>query len=540
MKNTFIMVAAVLLSAISCSMQDEATYNIVPQPQVIKPSGNGQFDFNGAVTIIADENDPQMLRNAGFLAGYVETLLGTRPSVNGEGDGRIILAYAEKADDEAYELSIKENEICVKGGHAGVFYGIQTLRKAISDKGGVLPAATFKDWPAFRYRGAHLDVSRHFFTVEEVKTYLDMMALHNMNVFHWHLTDDQGWRVEISRYPELTAKGSIREKTLAGHVHDGEEKWDEHPYGEGFWYSKAQIQEVIDYAAERYIDIVPEIDLPGHMQAALATYPELGCTGGPYKVWPTWGVSDDVLCAGNPEVYEFLDNVFTEIVEMFPYEYVHIGGDECPKSRWEACPRCRKKIAELGLVTDEKSTAENKLQSHVMAHVVEFLKAKGRKAIGWDEVLEGGVGDDITVMSWRGEEGGIAAAKLGNDVVMTPYSHLYYDYNQCEDYMEREPYGRLGYGVVTLEKAYEYEPLPASLTKEEQKHILGLQANLWTEYVCSFAHAQYQVLPRWAALAENQWTHPSDKDYSRFLTRLSSLLRIYDKEGYNYATVAFE
>lgn len=540
MKNVFFLFLAMLL--MSCAGDNISVYNnVVPRPRSVEALNGAPFDCNGNITIVVDENDARMMKSAVFLADYLEKLVGARPEINGEGKA-IVLGLKELSDGkEAYEFVVKEDRVEIRGWYAGIFYGIQTLRKAVAGNDGVLPPVEIKDSPAFGYRGAHLDVSRHFFNVGEVKTYLDMMALHNMNRFHWHISDDQGWRVEIGRYPELTAKGSIRKKTLTGHVHDGTAKFDDRPYGEGFFYTKEQIKEVVEYARDRYIEIIPEIDLPGHMQAALATYPELGCTGGPYEVWTTWGVSDDVLCAGNPKVYEFLDNVFSEIVEMFPFEYVHIGGDECPKVRWQVCPRCQKKIAGLGYVSNEYATAENMLQAYVMSHVADFLKEKGRKSIGWDEVLEGGACGDITVMSWRGESGGIAAAKLGKDVIMTPYTHLYFDYNQCEDFLDREPYGRLGYGVVTLESVYGYEPLPASLSEDEQKHVIGLQANLWTEYVCSFEHVQYQVLPRWAALAENQWAHPAEKNYSEFLERLSSsLLKIYDAEEYNYSSIAYD
>lgn len=538
MRRVIVFFLVAIAVSASCSRRDASLYGIVPRPHVVESLCSAPFDCAGTVSIVVDDNDCRMMKNALFLAGFLEKVSGARPEINGRGK-EIVLKYDELAEgEEAYELLIKGDRVVIRGGHAGVFYGIQTLRKAVSANGGVLPAARISDWPAFGYRGAHLDVSRHFFDVDEVKAYLDMMALHNMNVFHWHLTDDQGWRIEIRKYPGLTSKGAVRKRTVSGHLFDEPRVWEEVPYGEGCFYTREQVMDIVAYASDRYIDIVPEIDLPGHMQAALATYPELGCTRGPYEVWPLWGVSDDVLCAGNPRVYGFLDDVFGEIVEMFPFEYIHIGGDECPKVRWEACPKCQAMISDLGLEGDGLSTAENKLQSYMMSHVVGFLKEKGRKAIGWDEVLEGGVSDGLTVMSWRGEDGGIAAAKLGHDVVMTPYTHLYFDYNQCEDYL-REPYGKLGYGVVTLEKVYGYNPFPESLDAQGRRHILGLQANLWTEYVRSMEQVQYQVLPRWAALSENQWYGPSDKDYASFLSRLGSLLEIYDMEGYNYSDIAF-
>ena len=374
--------------------------------------------------------------------------------------------------------------------------------------------------------------SRHFFSTDEVKKYIDMMSIHKMNTLHWHLTDDQGWRIEIRKYPRLTEVGSIRKGTVIrkewGH-------YDGIPYGG--YYTQEQIKDVIDYAAAQGITIIPEIDLPGHMLSALAAYPELGCTGGPYDVWGTWGIADDVLCAGNEETMVFLENVLAEVAGLFPSEYIHIGGDECPKVRWEKCPVCQAKIKELGLKDDGNFNAEHYLQSYVMERMEKFLATKGKKIIGWDEILEGTPGPDATVMSWRGSDGGIKASKMGHDVIMVPNSYFYFDYYQAPD-TENEPFGIGGY--VPIEKVYSYDPYTEITEPEAREHILGIQANLWTEYIASNAHLEYMVLPRQAALSEVQWCQPAVKDWDRFLSSLSHEAAMYDIMGYNYAKTVFQ
>ncbi|MDE6331948.1 MAG: family 20 glycosylhydrolase, partial [Muribaculaceae bacterium] len=324
--------------------------------------------------------------------------------------------------------------------------------------------------------------------------------------------------------------------TIIGHGGPDNNSFDSIPYGG--YYTQEQIRDIVDYASRRHITIVPEIDLPGHMQAALASYPELGCTGGPYEVWQRWGISDDVLCAGNDSIYAFIDDVLDEITELFPSEYIHIGGDECPKVRWEKCPKCQARIRQLGLRDNEHGTAEQQLQSHVMRHATEFLTERGRKVIGWDEILEGGITPDAIVMSWRGTEGGKAAAEAGHDAIMTPSQYLYFDFVQSDD-RESEPLGASWGDPVTVELVYSYEPVPENLTPEQAAHIIGVQANLWTEYVPTMRHAQYMELPRLGALAEVQWSNAA-KDYPAFLQRLKRLASIYDAEGYNYARHAFE
>ena len=386
------------------------------------------------------------------------------------------------------------------------------------------------DAPRFAYRGMHLDVARHFFSVDEVKRYIDVMAIHKLNTLHWHLTDDQGWRIEIKRYPELTAVGSIRKATV---VRKEWGTYDGTPYG-GF-YTQDEIRDVVKYAADRGVTVIPEIDLPGHMLAALTAYPELGCTGGPYEVWGRWGVADDVLCPGREKTFEFLEGVLTEVMELFPSEYIHIGGDECPKVRWEKCPRCQAKIRQLGLKDDGEHTAEHYLQSYVTDRIGKFLAQHGRRIIGWDEILEGRAPSDAVVMSWRGSEGGIAAAKLGHDVIMTPNSHFYFDYYQSLD-TDAEPFGIGGY--IPMEQVYSYDPAFPELTPEQQKHILGVQANLWTEYVLSDEHLEYMLLPRLAALSEVQWCLPETKDWNRFIGSFR-MDKIYSQLGYEFAKHIF-
>ena len=531
--------AVVGLFASCQSAQQEADYQIIPMPQEIVTASGNPFILKSSVKILYPEGNENMQRNAKFLADYLKTATGKDFVIEAgtEGENAIVLALGTESENpESYQLKVTGDGITITAPtEAGVFYGIQSLRKSLPVAIGAeiaLPAVEIKDAPRFAYRGAHFDTSRHFFTVDEVKTYIDMMALHNMNRFHWHITEDQGWRLEIKKYPKLTEIGSKRTETVIGR-NSGE--YDGKPYG-GF-YTQEEAKEIVAYAAERYITVIPEIDLPGHMQAALAAYPELGCTGGPYEVWRQWGVSEDVLCAGNDQVLKFLEDVYSELIEIFPSEYIHVGGDECPKVRWEKCPKCQARIKTEGLKADKNHTAEDRLQSYCMTRIEEFLNSKGRQIIGWDEILEGDVAPNATVMSWRGMEGGIKAAQLGHDVIMTPTSFCYFDYYQTADTKD-EPLGIGGY--VPIEKVYSLKPVPAVLTEEQSKHILGAQANLWTEYIHSSEHVEYMVLPRMAALAEVQWTQPEKKDFKDFTKRLARLMKFYQRDGFNYAKHVFD
>lgn len=525
---------------VACSPEREAAnYRVVPLPQEIVAGTEQPFVLEDGVKVLYPEGNDDMRRNAEFLAEYVQESTGKRLEVQA-GDAErnaIVLGLGLEAEKpEAYQLKVTAEGVFISAPTAaGVFYGIQTLRKSLPVVKGakvVLPSVVINDSPRFGYRGMMLDVSRHFFTVDSIKRYIDLLALHNINRFHWHLTDDQGWRIEIKRYPELIEKGSKRKETVIGH---NTGKYDGISYG-GF-YTQEEAKEVVAYAKERYITVIPEIDMPGHMQGALTAFPELGCTGGPYEVWTKWGVSEEVLCAGNDKTLEFIKGVLGELIEIFPSEYIHVGGDECPKVNWKKCPRCQAKIKALGLKTDKQHTAEERLQSYFIAQAEKFLNERGRQIIGWDEILEGGVAPHATIMAWRGVDKGVKAVEQQHDAIMVPTSYLYFDYYQAKD-REQEPMAIGGY--VPLEKVYGFDPVPAELTPEEARHIIGTQANLWTEYIPSFRQAEYMVLPRMDALSEVQWVEPEKKNFEDFLSRMPKMFEIYDLYEYNYARHLFD
>ncbi len=539
MKLSKFFIAALAVTSIACNNREavEADYEVVPLPESITLDAQTEaFKFGPDTRIVV--SDSAQAVNARLFAGYVKNLTGFEPEIVAEAPAKDFIRLSAdivNGNSDAYVITVNVDSIVVNGvTPAATFYGLQTLRKAIPGAGNyevMYPAGTIADSPRFAYRGAHFDTARHFFAPDSVKMFIDMIALHNINRMHWHLTEDQGWRLEIKGRPELTEIGSKRSGTVIGHT----EEYDTIPYGG--YYTADDVRDIVKYAADRHITIIPEIDLPGHMQAALASYPELGCTGGPYEVWRRWGISDDVLCAGNDSVYTFLDDVMDQVVELFPSEYIHIGGDECPKVRWQNCPKCQAKIKELGLKSDSKGTAEQKLQSYVMDHVAKHLATKGRKVIGWDEILEGGADTTTVIMSWRGTEGGIAAAKAGHDAIMTPYQYLYFDFRQSDD--PSEPIAASWGNPITVENVYSYEPIPSEFTPEEAGHIIGVQANLWCEYIPNYRQAEYMEMPRIGALSEVQWTK-GPKDYDAFFERLKRLTKIYDAEGYNYRKAYFE
>ena len=541
--NHALLAGALALACASCTAEKEANYQVIPLPQEVSLTQENPFKLNENVLIAYPENNALLQRNAEFLSEYIQQATNYAPKTKAIAAGEqvknaIVLGLDPSiANKEGYVLTTTPEGININGQtENGVFYGIQTLRKSIpaEAKGAtvLIPAGEIKDEPRFSYRGMHLDVGRHFFPKEFMKKYIDLLALHNMNTFHWHLTDDQGWRIEIKKYPKLTEIGSQRSRTVIGR---NTQEYDNTPYG-GF-FTQEEAKEIVKYAQERYITVIPEVDLPGHMLAALAAYPEMGCTGGPYEVCPRWGIFEDVLCIGNDQTMQFLEDVMNEIIEIFPSKYVHIGGDEAPRTRWEKCQKCQARIKTEGLKADKNHTAEDRLQSYCMTRIEEFLNSKGRQIIGWDEILEGDVAPNATVMSWRGMEGGIKAAQLGHDVIMTPTSFCYFDYYQTADTKD-EPLGIGGY--VPIEKVYSLKPVPAVLTEEQSKHILGAQANLWTEYIHSSEHVEYMVLPRMAALAEVQWTQPEKKDFKDFTKRLARLMKFYQRDGFNYAKHVFD
>lgn len=542
MKKWFIsmgMGCLLALAAACSSVQQSADYRVVPLPNEITLMEGKAFTLDNRVKILYPEGDADMQRNAGFLAGYVLESTGKTLAVEAGATGShaIVLRLGLQTENpEAYLLEVNEDQVTITGSSAaGVFYGIQTLRKSLpvaKDAQVVLPPVRVNDAPRFAYRGMMLDVCRHFFSLDSVKRYIDMLALHNINRFHWHLTDDQGWRIEIKKYPQLTQIGSQRKETVIGR---NSGKYDGIPYGG--YYTQEEAREIVAYAKDRYITVIPEFEMPGHMQGVLAAFPELGCTGGPYDVWTQWGVSEDVICAGNDKSLELIKDVLAELIEIFPSEYIHVGGDECPKTRWEKCPKCQAKIRQLGLKDDKEHTAEQRLQSYIITEAEKFLNAHGRKIIGWDEILEGGVAPNATVMAWRGAGEGVKAAKMRHDVIMVPTTYFYFDYYQT-NILDEEPLAIGGY--VPIEKVYSFEPYQKELTAEENKHIIGLQANLWTEYITSFRHVEYMVLPRMAALSEIQWTQPQFKDYGDFLERMPKMFDIYDIYGYNYARHLFD
>ena len=524
-----------MLASAAMAQGSRADYRVVPLPDRIDGIKSADFKLTNRCLIDYPIGNRDMERNAAMLSGYIEELAGMHLSIrpvnaaNNSG-GISLLLDSKMKSDEGYRITVTSRGVEIAGKTpAGVFYGIQTLRKAIpvgkTDQI-LLPAVQVASTPRFGYRGMHLDCVRHFFGVETVKRYIDIMALHGMNRLHWHLTDDQGWRVEIKKYPRLSEVGGWRDGTTLGHnspVNDGIR------YG-GF-YTQEQIRDIVRYAADRYITIIPEIDMPGHMVAALTAYPELGCTGGPYKVWGMWGVHDDILCVGKDGTLQFVRDVLDEVMQLFPGEYIHIGGDEAPRVRWQQCPLCQQRISDEGIQPVGRQSAEARLQGWFTAQVQHYLAQHGRRIIGWDELLDCGVDDSATIMSWTGAEPGARGALLGHDVIMTPVDPLYFDYYQTsKTWNEPTAFG----GCNTLRKVYDFEPVAPDLPEDKQSHILGAQANLWTEYVTCEPQIQYQVLPRMAALAEVQWLQPRNKNYQDFKARLPRLVEIYRHYGWTY------
>ena len=551
MKNTTILLAA-LTALFACSSPEEqktaGTLDVVPHPNEVTVA-EGSFNAAGASVYYGEDLDE---RSKAVVEKFANKLF-----LISEGEGQLISGTSEKGfvfqmdnslAHEEYTIDINSDKVTVKAsGLNGFNYAIQTLKQMLpveifgtapaADKDWNLPCVSIKDKPRFAYRGLHMDVSRHFFDMDEVKKYLDIMEVHKLNTLHWHLTDDQGWRLEIKKYPRLTEVGSIRNKTIIGHIFESNE-FDHTRYGEGCYFTQEQVKEILEYAASKGITVIPEIDLPGHMLAALAAYPELGCTGGPYEVWGMWGIADDVLCVGKEHTMQFLEDVLTEVCELFPAEYVHIGGDECPKVRWEACPHCQAKIAELGLKDDGKNTAEHYLQNHIMSHMEKYLNDHGRKMIGWDEILEGSATKTSTVMVWRDQQHGITALRRGNEIILTPRHYCYFDYCQTSQ-PESEPLC-VRHRYLSMRQMYRLDPFDRVML-HEQERVLGVQANLWTEYIADFKQVQHMLLPRLAALAEIAWAYDRKEPYEAFAKRAKALLPdFYGNHGLHYAPYFFE
>jgi hexosaminidase len=517
-----LLIAPILLSA---------QVNIIPQPVEVKmPATAGSFTITARTPIILEGSGLE--NSAAFLNDYLQMVYGFKLKVQKNASAGGIRLNYERMDHPipgAYNLEVRKDAILINGDNAnGVFYGMQSLIQLLPVDQHVslpVPFVSIKDYPRFSYRGLHLDVGRHFFPVEFVKKYIDYIALHKMNTFHWHLTEDQGWRIEIKKYPKLTSVGGYRDGTIIGR-YPGKGN-DNTRYG-GF-YTQAQVKEVVAYAAKRYIDVIPEIEMPGHSSAALTAYPNLGCTGGPYKVQQTWGVFKDVFCAGNDTVYKFLEDVLDEVIPLFPAKYVHIGGDECPKDSWKTCPKCQKRIK------DHNLKDEHELQSYFVQRMEKYINKKGKIMIGWDEILEGGLAPNAVVMSWRGEAGGIEAAKQNHDVIMTPGSHVYLDHSQTKN----EDSVTIG-GHTTVQKTYSYEPVPKELNAEQAKHVLGAQGNVWTEYMKYPSKVEYMIFPRLSALSEVLWSPKEKRDWNDFEKRLQMQFKRYEIWKANYSKAYFD
>ncbi len=537
MKTILIVMFASLHLAVSAQVM--ADFNVVPMPQKCVQQKGDPFDLS-SLKAVCYVGDADMQRNARFLASFLSATLQREVPVSAEKvKGPVVWLKTNKkmSEPEGYRISVDAKGIAIEGAAAaGVFHGIQTLRKALPVGGGegvLVPPVVVDDAPRFAYRGMHLDVARHFYGVDNVKQYIDMLALHHINVFHFHLTDDQGWRIEIKKYPRLTEVGAWRSRTVVGR-NTGLYDWKRY----GGFYTQDDIREIVRYAAERFITVIPEIDMPGHMEAALAAYPELGCTHGPYEVEANWGVFDDILCAGREGTFAFVEDVLDELMELFPSTYIHIGGDEAPRTRWKTCADCQKRIKDEGLVQKGKQTPEDRLQGYFMKRVERYLNSKGRKAIGWDELLDCDVEPSTTIMSWRGAEGGVSASQKGHDVIMVPTSWLYFDYYQTKEDEWSKPL--LIGGYVPLEKVYSFEPVPDSLPEVARNHVIGVQANLWTEYAYAWELVEYQVLPRMGALSELQWVQPSKKDYDDYKRRQKNLNILYGHLGWKYCQAEFK
>lgn len=539
MKSSLFTILAIVFFYSGCktgSSKNENIYAIIPAPVSIKEM-TGKFVFNEKSKIIVTPLNNETRLAADYLALLINNPSGLKIPVT-EGTkvtrGSAFMSLDTSVTNiESYVLSVNPGKVTMKARTAaGIFYAVQTIRQLlpaeverdslIKNINMVVPSCEISDEPRFTYRGMHLDVGRHMFPVEYIKRYIDMIALHKMNTFHWHLTEDQGWRIEIKKYPKLTEVGAFRKETLTGHAGKRPPVFDGKPYG-GF-YTQDEVREIVAYAKSKFITVIPEIEMPGHSLAALTAYPVLSCTGGPFEVGKTWGVFDDVYCAGKEETFKFLEDVLTEISELFPGKYIHIGGDECPKSRWQRCPLCQKRIKDEGL-KDEKE-----LQSYFIRRIEKFLISKEKRLIGWDEILEGGLAPEATVMSWRGTAGGIEAAKQGHDVIMSPNKYVYLDYYQCEP--DDQPLANGGY--LPLELVYSFDPQFDELNAGEQKHILGLQGNVWSEYLNTPQYMEYMAYPRMFAISETGWTPASKKDFEDFLARFEVQRKRYDIIGINY------
>lgn len=530
MKKWIWIWAAAALVGCGRHLERVGSVDIVPEPSDVRV-GEGVFSLTRRTEIRLSDGDSSLARAAGFFGELAGKSLGRPLAVvrgGGQESGAICVALGD-LPAEAYVLSVRSDRIDLTGGSpAGVFYGFQTLRQMLPEsalrgekaRAIDLPVVEIRDEPRIGYRALLLDVGRHFFGPEEVKSVIDLMAMHKLNRLQWHLTEDQGWRIEIRKYPELTRRGAWRDRSDLRPAEDGRPEKDPQPYGG--YYTRQQVREIVRYAADRFIEIVPEIEMPGHAMAALASYPWLGCLGEGYEVPSLWGVKEDVYCAGKDSTFVFLEDVLTEVTDLFPYGLVHIGGDECPKARWKECPRCQRRMRDEGLGSEEE------LQSYFVRRIERFLASRNRRMVGWDEIRQGGLSETAIVLSRKREQGLRSALENGNDVIMTPYLNCYFDYYQGSRETEPLAFG----GFLPLRTAYDLDPFEG-LNAEQSRRILGVQCNLWTEFVATLDHAEYMLLPRLAAFAERAWTG-GEGNYPDFLRRLESFSRLYDAQGYEY------
>lgn len=530
-KHLLILLVIALFT--NCREKVPVAINIIPTPLSVK-AGNDWIQLEKEVTIVASSDDEKNV--AQLLQEFLQTK-NIKSTISNSASSASSITLSTSVTDslgnEGYQLSIDKEGVKISASSgAGLFYGVQSLFQLFPASGETeLPYVAIADQPRFIWRGLHLDVGRHFFPLAFVKKYIDLMSHYKLNTFHWHLTEDQGWRIEIKKYPKLQEMAAYRKETVIGRA-TTRTRNEPHEYDKtrhGGYYTQEEVKEVVAYAAQRYITVVPEIEMPGHALAALAAYPELGCTGGPYETATTWGVFNEVFCAGKESTFVFLQDVLDEVIPLFPGKYIHIGGDECPKEGWKKCPLCQKRMK------NEKLKDEHELQSYFVQRMEKYINSKGKSIIGWDEILEGGLAPNATVMSWRGEEGGIAAAQQNHDVIMTPSKWLYFDYMQ--DSSASEPLAVKVY--VPVKTVYDYDPLPPQLTPGQAKHIIGTQANVWTEYMKTGDEVEYKVYPRAIALAEVAWSSIANKNYDDFIKRLNANQSLLDGWKVNYAKHVF-
>ena len=508
--------------------------NVIPLPQQVTPAADkAPFVFDNATTICYPQGNEKLARTAQFLASYIQEVTGITPKLTTEVGTHCIQLLLDETvtEPEGYQLEVNAEGITLKGAsEAGIFYGIQTLHKALpitkgSNTLAALPAGTVDDYPSYAYRGFMIDVGRHFFSVDYIKEIIDMLAMHNINYFHWHLTEDQGWRIEIKKYSNLTKVGSYRKGTI---MKPRGKEIDNIPVSG--YYTQEEAKEIVRYAAERFITVIPEIDLPGHMSAALVSYPELGCTGGPYEMPLRFGVFPDVLCGGNEKTLQFVKDVLEEIMDIFPSEYIHIGGDECPKQRWEKCPKCQTKIRDLHLKNTPRFSKENQLQAYFMGEVEKVITARGRKMMGWDEILHGNPTPTSTVMAWTSPRATALSAQMQHQTIACPITNFYFS---------NPHYNKLT-GVRSIARVYNYSFVPDTLSDADKKNIIGAEGCIWTEWTKDSLKMEWQLLPRLAALSEQQWSRSSAKGLDHFLGRLQHQLDLYTLHGYHYKQDIYE